>query len=200
MEKTAKDEKKKKGGNLWSWLLWWNLDKNEIQAQADTYNSLKITQSARGISFLLLIFSAVVTVIFILFLNWDSSALFDAIAFLVLGYFIYKGHKWAMLGAMALWTYDKLFILFQQYETASATGGSTPNPIITLIWWATYMHAFWLAFQVERLRSKTKKAAALNQSTSKHNLDDLEKLADLKSKGIITEEDFNKKKSEILGI
>lgn len=32
------------------------------------------------------------------------------------------------------------------------------------------------------------------------NLEELEKLAELKSKGIITEEEFNKKKKQILGI
>ena len=45
------------------------------------------------------------------------------------------------------------------------------------------------------------KIASLNKSTAKSSeLDELEKLAELKEKGIITEEEFNAKKKQILGL
>lgn len=48
---------------------------------------------------------------------------------------------------------------------------------------------------------KSKKArSSTNNRAQKHGLDDLEKLADLKNKGIITEEEFAVKKKQILGL
>ena len=50
--------------------------------------------------------------------------------------------------------------------------------------------------------AKSRIEARMNEGNSpKHNsLDDLEKLAELKSKGIITQEEFDLKKKSLLGI
>jgi hypothetical protein len=40
----------------------------------------------------------------------------------------------------------------------------------------------------------------LRKAKPTSNISDLEKLADLKNKGIITEEEFNAKKKQILGL
>ncbi|TYP95432.1 Uncharacterized membrane protein YhaH, DUF805 family [Fodinibius salinus] len=45
-----------------------------------------------------------------------------------------------------------------------------------------------------------KMQSSTNENTQNHGLDDLEKLADLKDKGIITEEEFVAKKKQILGL
>lgn len=142
-------DSKTKDGKIkraFGWLLWWQVDKNELREQLEGYKTLKITKSAKGISLLFLLLSAVATTAFILFFNWDSWAYFDVFLFLLLGFFIYRGHKWAMVAAMIFWTFEKLFLLFD--NTLSF------NPALSLIWWAVYMHAFYLAFQVERLRSR----------------------------------------------
>jgi len=202
MENNTSSKVNKKS-NFFDWMLWWRIDKNELEKQVREYETLKITQSARGISLLMLLLSFTITLGFVLFLNWDSSGIFDAFLFLVLGFFIYKGHRWAIIGAMLLWSYEKLYMLYIQYQNASVAGSSSPSPFPSLIWWAIYMHAFYLAFQVERLRAKERKEVRLcNQSDSPNYgyLTEIEKLADLKNKGIITEEDFNKKKKQILGV
>lgn len=202
MEKSVNPTKKKNNNSL-NWLLWWQIDKDELNQQVEEYETLKFTQSARGISLLLLLLSAAATLALVLFLNWNSLAILDVFIFLILGLFIYKGHRWAMVGAMILWTYEKIFIWIEQYQSALAIGAIIPNPIIPLIWWTIYMHAFYLAFQVERKRIKKhneEKLKNINIDTEKYNPNELEKLADLKNKGIITEDDFNKKKKQILGI
>ncbi len=43
------------------WLFWWRIDPNEITKQVTEYRSLRFYQSARGISFLCLIFSCCIT-------------------------------------------------------------------------------------------------------------------------------------------
>lgn len=138
-----------------SWLFWWRLDKDELQKQVEEYETLKISQSARGISLLFLLFSAVVTTGFILFLDWDSSAFLDVFLFLILGFFIYKGHRWAMIGAMLLWTYEKFSILIFE-DFSSPTVKPFYHIFLSLLWWAVYMHFFYLAFRVESLRAKAK--------------------------------------------
>ncbi len=199
MSKQNEVENKKKSQSIFtdfSWLLWWQLDKDELQKQVEEYETLKITQSARGISLLFLLFSVVVTTGFVLFLNWDSSAFLDAFLFLILGFFIYKGHRWAMIGAMLLWTFEKFSMFGEFYLT------TVSSILFSLLWWAIYMHAFYLAFKIEGLRAKAKKEPVnANKTIIKgRNFDELERLAELKNKGVITEEDFNKKKGEILGL
>ena len=50
------------------------------------------------------------------------------------------------------------------------------------------------------LEAVDKARSSLTSDSSKRNLDELERLADLRDKKIITEEDFNNKKKQILGL
>jgi uncharacterized membrane protein len=179
--------------NSWNWLFWWQIDKAELSKQVDEYDDLSVTKSARGISFLCLVLSIIVTFIFILLDIIEVSALFDILLFLVLAVFVYIGKKWAMIGAMIVWTYEKLFFLFDSSIEA--------NLFVSILWWATYMHAFWLAFKVEQVRSKLKKNKKLKkENLLKDDLLNLEKLSELKEKGVITDDEFSRKKKEILGL
>lgn len=190
-----------KGRSLWRMLLWWRLDQDELNRQIAEYHSLKITQSARGQSLLLLIFSACVTTLLIAFFSWSTDAFFDVFLALFLGYFIYKGHKWAIIGAMAYWSLAKAYLVFDGFQTSP--GKSSPSPIIHLVWWAIYMSPFYLAYKVEQARDKEKQSHELIEVTTGSkvgDLDKLEKLAELKDKGIITEEEFITKKKQILDL
>jgi len=71
-----------------------------------------------------------------------------------------------------------------------------------LFFWTITMHFYYLAFKVEGLRAKDKKELinANNTIAERKSFDELERLAELKNKGVITEEDFNKKKRQILGL
>ncbi len=153
MEQKDQTQPKPKKNNFFNWFLWWQIDQEEVEKQVSEYNTLKITQSARGKSTLFLLFSVVVNCIFIYLKILDVYAFIDAFLFLFLAFFIYKGHKWAMIGAMALWTFEKVFILVGNISNGSTIFSS-------VLWWALYMHAFYLAFNVEKLRSKNVKSLA----------------------------------------
>ncbi len=147
-------DKPKNKQSILNWFLWWQVDDNYIQRQVKEYTTSKITASAKGVSSLLLLFSATVTVLFIVFANWNSSAFVDAALFIILSFFIFKGYRWAIIAAMLLWTYEKIYLYFEQINSATATGSSSPNIITTLIWWTIYMHALYTALKVENLRKK----------------------------------------------
>lgn len=126
------------------WLFWWVLDENELQDQVDNYNNQKWYGSYRSIAALLLIFSAVLTIIMVS-VGWvTQDSTIDVIAFLILALFIFRGHKWAMISAMLLWTFEKIYLIYI----------GSGAPIVQIIWWTIYMHAFFGAFKVELLRRK----------------------------------------------
>ena len=139
---------KRERSNLnFQWLLWWKLNPEDLKIQVDNYQLLKITQSYRGVACMLLLFSVALTTFLVMINSVDTSALLDAAVLLMFAFFIYKGYKWAILGAMLLWTYEKGYQLIQSTTNQS-------SPIIPIIWWSTYMAAFYAAFKVEQLRSK----------------------------------------------
>lgn len=183
----------KKESHWWDWILWWKIDDSELQRQVNEYDTLKIQESARGLSFLLTIFSLFVTIIMIVFLNYATAAWVDGLIMLILGFFIYRGHRWAMITAMIMWTVEKIYTL-----SSASQQSSSWNAYSNLFWWALYMHAFYLAFRVEQLRKMLNKAKNNNSKFS--HLEELEKLSELKNKGIITQEEFDLKKKQALGL
>ena len=146
--------------NRWNWLLWWRIDEAELEKQVSQYSSLKFVHSIRGISVLCLAFSIAITVAFVAFgaLGLDASAYVDAGIMAALALFIYLGHRWAMLVAMAFWTLEKVLLVAGGVGTAQPNGGLVVGQII---WWCTYMHAFYFAFRVEQKRRELAKAAII---------------------------------------
>lgn len=147
-EKTAppRAPKKQKGNH---WLLWWKIEPEELQKNIVEYDTLRIYQSARGISLLLLLLAVILNIIGICVGQQNAWALVDAIVAFGLGVFIYRGHRWAMLLAMVFWTLDKAFNIYR-LANMPELHGSGYFVVANLIWWAVYMHAFYLAFIVEK--------------------------------------------------
>ena len=137
--------------NPWVWLAWWRIDPAQLDIQVSQYESLGFIKSMRGISVLLLAFSATVTLILASFsaLGIDSSAFIDVGLMAVLAVFIYLGHRWAILCAMVLWTAEKVLTAVDGLGTAHVSGGLV---IGQFLWWCTYMHAFYFTFRIERER------------------------------------------------
>jgi hypothetical protein len=126
--------------SFWSFTL----DQEDIKKQIDQYDTLKITQSYRGISALLLVFSSVVTIILATFnvLGLNSSAYFDATIFATLAVLVYKGYGWAILAAMIVWTLEKVYqVAFLQ-----------SSPMVGVVWWVLYIQMFYKAWSIERIR------------------------------------------------
>lgn len=148
-EEGIKSFKLSKKSNANHWIVWWLVGEDELKEQVEKYKTLKIYQSARGISTLCLLLSAVVTFLLVTFGSSDSGAYLDMLFFIVLAIFTYRGQRWAFIGAMILWTFEK--------AEAVVSGGGTAV-ITSLLWWAIYMHAFFLAYKVEVERRKILKA------------------------------------------
>lgn len=122
------------------WLMWWQINEDELENQVARYERLGMLESARGQASILLAFSATLTVLSISFWGTDSSAYIDALLFVILALFIYAGKKIAIILAMLLWTLEKIY---------------TPGtPVASFLWWAIYMGIFWKAYKVEQLRAE----------------------------------------------
>jgi uncharacterized RDD family membrane protein YckC len=135
------------------WFFWWRIDPDELQKQVAEYKTLKSYQSARGISFWCLILSCLVTAGLIITRVFGSDAWVDCVLMMLIAAFVYRGHRWAMIAAMLLWTLEKLDLTF-----TSLGHGIHVWPIGQIIWWAVYMHAFYLALRVENERKRNAKA------------------------------------------
>jgi hypothetical protein len=135
---------KKSKKSAFSFLLWWRTDPAEVEKQVAGYSTLKIWQSARGISALLCAFSAVVTMLLGNLIHLSTGEVYFEVAiWSTVGILMYFGLRWAFILGMVLWTLEKATMLF--------SGGAAP--IVQIIWWAIYLNAFFLAFKVESQRA-----------------------------------------------
>lgn len=150
----------KKKNSTWSWLLWWQIDQEELNAQVLNYKDLGIFKSARGQSALCLLLSIAITSAFVLFKAASVDAVGDAALMAILALFIYLGHRWAMISAMVLWTLEKglYFAVYLNAVSNGTNGGATG--VMQIFWWCLYMHAFYFAFRIEQLRKQRTPAAA----------------------------------------
>lgn len=123
----------------------WKISDEEIKAQVENYDRLKITESYRGISTLLILGSMILTVALAKFEVIPYDAVYGSIIYLPIAFFIWRGHRWAMIVMMILWTFEKGYQLY-------ASGGT--SPIVPIIWWAIFMGYFVNAFRIELARRK----------------------------------------------
>ena len=127
----------------------WTFDKESLNYQVANYDTLTITKSARGEATLLVMFSVGLTIVLGLFNVIPlADAIGSAIIYLPLAFFIYRGHRWAMIGVMILWTLDK----FLQISQSQSAGG-------IIIWWLIFMPVYYKAYQVEQARKEKLKPA-----------------------------------------
>jgi hypothetical protein len=146
------------------WLMWWKIDAVELRRQVEGYETLSMIASARGRGLLLAILSGIVmtavagwVAMDVGVIEFDRVALAEGVVFAALGGLLYLGNGWAGLGLMALCTFDRLF------EAVAAGGVFYPlqgrhdglSVLMSLVAWAMFMHAFYVAFCVERQRSET---------------------------------------------
>lgn len=147
--------------NGWNWLLWWRISSEEINRQVRSYDSLKVTQSARGLSFLFIIISSIVGILAVLwllimtlFLPADAAniisnrigsgdlvvdliyAVITAVILIVLAFFVRKGQRWAIITMMIL-----------------ATINLVGQPKFFLFW-TVVMHPLYVALRVENVKRR----------------------------------------------
>ncbi len=149
---TEKKEEKEKGEDYFSNLFKWNMDENQLQNQIENYDNPKFF-SSRKTATTLIIVSTIFTLVLMIFGWWSFS--FEMWPFLIvpltLAFFIYRGKKWAIIGMMLLWTFDKGFQLVTDFIVTENLN------IMLFFWWLFFMTIFWQAYQVERARSLVSK-------------------------------------------
>lgn len=143
----AEANKLKSRKNIFSWKI----NEEELKNQIDNYNTLKINKSYRGISALFLLTSLGFTIL-ISFLGYYplEDVLFNLIIYFPILFFIYKGHRWAIILLMVLWTLDKGYQIIQL------------GNILPLLWWAIVFPFFYKALRVENERRKLINQASVN--------------------------------------
>jgi len=138
--------KQTKNKSSWSWKI----DENDLKNQIENYRTLKITKSYRGIS--VLIISVLIGLSLILSfvgIYADFSTIFWGIViYLPIAFFVYKGHRWAIIALMALWTFEKIYSVYGVVQSGSG------SVVIPMIWWFIVMPYFWKALRVENERKK----------------------------------------------
>lgn len=130
----------------------WSLkvDDDDLKEQVEEYSTLKLSQSYRGMSFIAVAFSMLMTFVVAVPLHMLTlpDAIIDLVTYGFFATFMLRGHRWALIALMVLWTADK------GYQLASGA-----NPIGVLLWWAGFMMIFWKALLVENARRKKPVAA-----------------------------------------
>lgn len=134
-----------------NWVLWWLVGRDELARQVEQYATLPFLRSARGGAALCLFLSAALTTILVAFDQLAPAGLVGAIIAVALAVFVYMGHRWAHLAAMAFWTLEKFSFLLPDIETRA-------SPVTQVGWWCIFMHAFYLSYRVELERRKANPA------------------------------------------
>lgn len=140
------EQEKPKKKNKWSWKL----DEFDLKKQVDGYQTLKISESYRGISVLIvlvLLGLSFVLSFFGLYSN-PTTVFYGIMVYLPVLFFVYKGHRWAIIALMIMWTYEKGYEIYQVVQN----GGS--GVIMPIIWYLIFMPYFWKALQIENEKRK----------------------------------------------
>lgn len=142
---------KKNKTTSWSWRI----TPEELKEQVDNHKTLKITQSYRGASVLivsaLLLFSLILSY-FGVYSSFEDIVL-GLFIYIPILFFVYKGHRWAIVALMALWTYEKAYTLYLSTQ-------SDGSPIGSIIWWLIVMPYIYKALVVENEYRKARKTTS----------------------------------------
>jgi hypothetical protein len=126
------------------------ISKEELERQVSGYNNFKITQSYRGILVITFVGLIILSLTIAYFNNTFVTAIFVSIVYLILLFFIYKGHRWAIISLIILWTADKFIQIYNQVITE----GGFIFPI--LFWWLAVAILLSKALSVENEKRKIK--------------------------------------------
>lgn len=141
---------KKEKTTSWSWKI----TSEELKEQVENYNTLKITQSYRGVSVLivgaLLLFSLLLS-FFGVYAD-VTSMIYGMLIYVPILFFVYRGHRWAIILLMILWTYEKGYTLFLSVQSGGGGIGS-------VIWWLIVTPYIYNALVVENAHRKIARVA-----------------------------------------
>ncbi len=136
---------KKRQIRFWSWKV----PEEELKAQVENYNTLKVTQSYRGVVVISISALLLLTLIISLFgIIFDpGTVLFSLIIYVPILIFTYRGHRWAIITLLILWTIEKVSTAMMSIEMDS-------SPLSSIIFWLAIAPSIYNALRVENLRKK----------------------------------------------
>lgn len=141
----------------------WKVSQTELSKQIQGYNTLKMTETYRGIA--VLVVSALLLLSLVLGYFGITSledVLFSLVLYVPVLFFVYKGHKWAIITLFILWTIDKVATLIYSVDA----GGS---PIGSVIWFLIVAPIIYKAYVVERERSEENPMKYTDVTVAVHN-------------------------------
>jgi hypothetical protein len=122
----------------------------ELKHEVENYATIKFSQSARGQVIFFFCFILLLSIVLSFFgLAILSDILLSLVVYIPILYFVFRGHRWAIISLMALWSFEK----FVTANTAIQTGG---NVISSVIWWTIGISFLYRALEVENIRRKSK--------------------------------------------
>jgi uncharacterized membrane protein len=124
-----------------------------LNEQVRNYSSLEITKSARGQCVLFFATLNIFTLLLTYFIDISGITFRDVILeiliiFVPLLIFVYKGHRWAIIGIMAVWTIEKIYTFY----LLATNGGS---PLMSIFYLILGLGVCARALQVENAHRKT---------------------------------------------
>ena len=144
---TKEEKTKRQKNSIWGWKI----SDEEIKNQVDNYDKLTITKSVRGNALIAgLVLTIISSIVIFLGLAGDEDAgyaFLGVIIYAIFLIFIYRGHRWAMVAFMIMYTIDLSYNLYNAY----AYGNGSIWPII---WWFIIIPFFWKALKVENERKR----------------------------------------------
>lgn len=139
---------KKETGSIWSWKM----SPEERKEQVENYSTLKITKSYRGISVLFIGAFLILSLALALFgvYSTPEDVILSLFIYIPVLFFVYKGHRWAIITLLILWTLEKIYSIYLSAEV----GGGLLGPII---WWLIVSPFMFKALMVENERRAASK-------------------------------------------
>ena len=131
------------------WFLWWQVDPWRLREEVAKYHQLGLHKSARGLSMICLMVIAGLTALSVLFTH-NPLVLVDAAIAAGLGLLVLGSAAWSKMVAMIYWTVEKAVALIVAVLGPSHGLRGLSN----ILWWAVFMHFFYLAYRVEIERRK----------------------------------------------
>ena len=123
-------------------------DEEEFENQVENYRNLGITKSNKGQATL---FLGLVIIISLALSFFDAiplrDVLYGSIIYVPLMFFIYKGHRWAMILGIFAWTIDKGAQLFYFSDGKGSF-------LVTIAFWLWLVSILYSAIKVENERKK----------------------------------------------
>lgn len=130
----------------------------ELKDQVENYHNIRFSKSKKGqviIFFIVvLLFSALVGLLAPELISL-SSILWTMMIYIPILFFVYKGHRWALVTLALLWSAEKFITLLFQTRIGNSGGSS-------IIWWLIGIALIYEAFRVENKRKNSKTTKELS--------------------------------------